>query len=454
MSAIMNAEPEARACSQEQSDLQEPDPQEPDLQTTSSRKRPIDSDNDDEPVAKRAQLTRENLALFDKMVKKKQGDGIPNPTQELTTTKSTTTRSTALISTTSPGFALRACDNGILDYIHSKPPMNLAEIRKRYAKSNNTAPPSEAEYRFYALKVPKAVNEMTMLVRVNGRVVTEYLDDWYDQAFNQQFTGFPQDVGFNNGLSPPQPDFIEGLELQAFRPFPVHRHISGAVLYKDNTTSITLPHIAGEWKGKGKDMEEARLQSAYDGAAMVYARNQALAYMGKSDPPGHSEITTFTTDGTNLNMFAHYAAPSEEDSSTLEYHQFEYASVNIKNSYQGHKDGRRGLRNVQDYARDQSYALKDQLKEHWKEQRRRVHQQPASDSEPDEEPGPNEDEDDMDSYEPPPAASSNPRKPPRSLAPSRKRMASNSPRSLTTSTTKTHSTHKRKVSGPTISRTT
>lgn len=28
---------------------------------------------------------------------------------------------------------------------------------------------------------------------------------------------------------------------------------------------------------------------------------------------------TFTTDGTNLNFFAHYAAPSEDDG-TLQYH--------------------------------------------------------------------------------------------------------------------------------------
>lgn len=97
---------------------------------------------------------------------------------------------------------------------------------------------------------------------------------------------------------------------------------------------------------------------------MVYARNQALAYMEKSDSSGHSEIMTFTTDGTNLSMYAHYATPAEGDKSTMEYHQFQYASTNIKDSYQGHRDGRRGLRNIQDHAKKQSYDLKDQLNEH------------------------------------------------------------------------------------------
>lgn len=138
-----------------------------------------------------------------------------------------------------------------------------------------------------------------------------------------------------------------------------------AVLYKDNPGSLTLPHLAGEWKGPDGNMKEATLQSGYGGAALVFARNQALSLVGKPDPPGHAEITTFTTDGTNLNFYAHYATPS--DDGALRYHQYQYASANVKDSYQGHKDGRKGLRNVQDRAKKQSYDLKDQLKEHWKQ---------------------------------------------------------------------------------------
>ncbi|PNY25066.1 Uncharacterized protein TCAP_04995 [Tolypocladium capitatum] len=114
-------------------------------------------------------------------------------------------------------------------------------------------------------------------------------------------------------------------------------------------------------------MTEARLQSAYDGAALVYARNQALSYLGKSDPPGHAEITTFTTDGTNLNLYAHYAARS--DDGTFEYHQYPIASASLLKYRQEHNEGRRGLRNEQDHVRKQSCDLRDQLKEHWKQRR-------------------------------------------------------------------------------------
>lgn len=217
-----------------------------------------------------------------------------------------------------------------------------------------------------------------MVFEVGGKLLKEY-PKGYKRSFNRSCTNPPNQAGYNSGLSAPQPDFVEGLEMEAYLPFPIDEHVDGAALYKDDPFSVTLPHLAGEWKGPDGHMREAELQSAYDGAAMVHARNNALAYMGDSDPPGDAAIRTFTTDGTNLNTYAHYAIPSEEDDDTLEYHQYKYASTNIKDSYQGHRHGRKGLRNAHDYAKDQSYALQDQLKEHWK-QRSTFH--PIAEEEP------------------------------------------------------------------------
>ncbi|POR32988.1 Uncharacterized protein TPAR_06803 [Tolypocladium paradoxum] len=330
---------------------------------TPLQKRQVEVDSDDkEHQPKRARLTRKNLALFNEMGKKKgnnkaSASAPPNSAVESSTTKTT--------STTTSGFAIQARDNGILDTRSSKPPENLEDIRKRLARSRATASPPESRFQHYVNRVEGACNEATMVVEVSEHMLKQYDDKRYKRAFNQAFTGFPKDVGFNNGLSAPQPDFIEGLEMEEYRPFPVDKQIGGAVLYKDDPYSMTLPHLVGEWKGRGKDMEEARLQSAYDGAALVYARNQALSYIGKPDPPGRAEVTTFTTDGTNLNMFAHYATPSEDG--VLEYHQYPVTSANVKKSYQEFKDGRRELRNEQDHARKKSYALRDQLKEHWKQ---------------------------------------------------------------------------------------
>ncbi|KAH6650465.1 hypothetical protein F5144DRAFT_617330 [Chaetomium tenue] len=229
---------------------------------------------------------------------------------------------------------------------------NLAEFNKMSKKNSDTK------------RVGKANNEATVVIETSWRLLKEYDDD--DDGHDQGCTGLPEDLGLNCGLSTLQPDFVEGLEKEEFRPFPVDEYVPGAALHQDDPHSITLPHIAGEWAG---DMREATVQSAYSGAAMVYARSQALAYMGEQDPPGHASVTTFATDGTNLNIYAHYATPVEGDESRLEYHQYLISSTNLKSTYQGYKDGWRSLRNAQDYAKGQSEQLRDRLKEYWKQNR-------------------------------------------------------------------------------------
>ncbi|EFY87835.1 hypothetical protein MAC_06083 [Metarhizium acridum CQMa 102] len=334
---------------------------------TESWKRQVGSDGDgdgDEHQPKRAPLTQKNLARFNKMGRKKGISKVSAPAPPESTTESTTTKTT---STTSSGFAIQAYKNGILEPRYSQPPTNLKKIQDQHARSRATASPTESVYEDYVDRVGGAVNEATMVFEVGGQLLKKYPKGYkgYKRALKQAFTGLPKDIGFNNGLSAPQPDFIEGLEMQEYEPFPVNEHVSGAVLYKDDPGSLTLPHLAGEWKGRGKDMEEARMQSAFNGAALVFARNQALSYIKKPDPLGHAAVTTFATDGTNINFYAHYAAPSNDG--RVKYHQYHYASANLKDSHQGHKDGRRGLRNGQDHAREQSYTLRDQLKEHWKQ---------------------------------------------------------------------------------------
>ncbi|KFX94206.1 hypothetical protein O988_06419 [Pseudogymnoascus sp. VKM F-3808] len=91
-----------------------------------------------------------------------------------------------------------------------------------------------------------------------------------------------------------------------------------AQLTRRNLALFNKMETAGEYKGPGGSMEKARLQCAYDGAALVYARNKALELTGKPDPLGHAKITTFATDGKNIDFFAHYA--SLGDDGKLKYH--------------------------------------------------------------------------------------------------------------------------------------
>lgn len=130
---------------------------------------------------------------------------------------------------------------------------------------------------------------------------------------------------------------------------------------------MNLPHLTGEWKGRGKDMEAARTQTAYNGAALVCGRNRALAYMDTADQPRHAAVTSFTMDGTHINFFAHYAVAPEEEEGKTRYHQYLLAATKLFNSFDDFKRGLMQLRNLQENAKDESYALRDRLVEHWKQ---------------------------------------------------------------------------------------
>ncbi|KAK3691994.1 hypothetical protein B0T22DRAFT_474971 [Podospora appendiculata] len=292
------------------------------------------------PPAKRARLTRENIRLLDKMTRSR---APPVSTGDAESRSKT-------ISTTSSDFAAQAAKNGILDPISSKAHKNLRDSIARLNQSRETASPPESVYEDYLDTVGSVPNESYMLIEMTP-LLKGYKDRGYRRAFNQPFTAYPKDVGFNNGLSAPQPDFVQGLRQREFRPFPIADELDSAVLFEDNRHSLALPHIAGEWKNRGKNMEGAALQSAYDGAALVHSRNEALAYMGEPDPPSHAAVTTFTTDGTSLNFFGQFAAASEDQ---LEYQQYPISTINLKSSYEDFKKGRKQLRNAQDYAQEQS----------------------------------------------------------------------------------------------------
>ncbi|CAK7226218.1 hypothetical protein SCUCBS95973_006125 [Sporothrix curviconia] len=130
-------------------------------------------------------------------------------------------KSTRTTSTTTSGFIVKARKNGILIPTYSKPPMNLDDLRKQQAKSRGTASPPESAYENYVNQVDRAGNEATLVAVASNKLLKEYTDKGYNSTYDRAFTNLPKNIGFNNGLSAPQPDFIEGLELEEYYPFPV-----------------------------------------------------------------------------------------------------------------------------------------------------------------------------------------------------------------------------------------
>ncbi|KAI1124924.1 hypothetical protein F5Y10DRAFT_20074 [Nemania abortiva] len=315
---------------------------------------------------KRVRLTRENLAHFNTMAGTKAKDAGGSRTEGTATTKTSSTAS---------GFAMRIQENGVLLHRRSERPTNFHDIHAKLSRPCTPAPPTELEFKQYKRRVGRAPNESTVLSTTHWMLLKQYdleeednndVDDDIDNEpyvsfMCQKFSNFPENVGFNNNCSAPQPDFVEGLVREKFEPFPIQA-VSGAFLYHDKPCTIALPHIAGEWKACEKGTEKASTQCAYDGAALVYARTQALNYLGEKDPPGEARVLTFATDGITIHIFAHYAV--HDANGTLQYHQVRVGTRILITSYDDFKAGRQMLRNAQEFAKEQSEILRDKLVKH------------------------------------------------------------------------------------------
>ncbi|KAI1491269.1 hypothetical protein F5X96DRAFT_632272 [Biscogniauxia mediterranea] len=266
-------------------------------------------------------------------------------------------------------FATRLERNGILDLAHSKPPQNLEGLRACLTDTNTASFPPEPTYEDYIDIVGAAVNRETLIAEMLP-LFTRHPQKHRRRALNEPFKGLPINAGFNCDLPKPQPHYVEALHVQDYRPFPLDEHIECAILVPHKHRpdhSLALPHLAGEWASPGESMGEARLRSAYHGAALVYARNQALAYMGSPDPPRHAEVITFITDGTTLVFFAHYArAPPDRYGIALEYHQYPVATVSLTSSRTEFEGGRVVIEHIQEGAYRRSCELRDRLLEHWR----------------------------------------------------------------------------------------
>jgi hypothetical protein len=314
---------------------------------------------------KRARLTEENLRIFEKIGRgKEKGPKLEAPRSKKPSRSELNSSSFGTKSksstTTDPSFPRVAFENGILDPDHSTPHTNLGYHQDQLDRTRDTASPSESEYEDIAHRIRKAPNEITMVLVTS--ILFKGYGRGYSRVYNQAFSDFPKNVGFNDGLSAAQPDMVEGFEMTVFDPFPIRQELGGAAVPTAERDPPALPHLAGEWKGHGKDMILAENQAAYDSACMVHGRNAALSLLNRPDPTGHANVHTFTTDGTILNTFAHY---SSEIQGKVKYHQIPTSSSLLISTYEDFKRSRRRLRNLQDEAKQNSEKLRDELKEKW-----------------------------------------------------------------------------------------
>ncbi|KAK0719426.1 hypothetical protein B0H67DRAFT_608332, partial [Lasiosphaeris hirsuta] len=271
------------------------------------------------------QLTRKNVALFNTL----NGDAEDSNYDSAYLFEEDDDGDTMKkISTTNSSFEQRAYENGILDPVASHPPQDLDNIQYCLTQRRTSTQPSEGAHQRYCNKVFKSDNEAEVSSLIQSKIIKEYNDMQYGKAVSRAITRIPSQ-DFNNGLSNPLPDILEGLDT-AVLPNGLH---DDHALHKTN--SLSLCHFAAEIKRTDGNLHQATVQAAHDGAVLVNARERALS-QARANLSNHvaidkaaEEAAVFTcvTDGTVAEVYTH-------NSKGGQYHQNLVAHFARSKSYE------------------------------------------------------------------------------------------------------------------------
>ena len=265
-------------------------------------------------------------------------------------------------------------ENGILDRFDSIDPVNFDKVRARLEQSRNSPDPGLQELKDFRKRIQLSQNKqgvaqavMPLLCRRTG--------EGYTQIYDQKFTMFPSNVGFNDGLSPAKPDFIEAYVANAFKPYPLIRRLGGSAVPVPGGRPIALAHIAGDFKRLSGDMECAMCQAAYDAATLIYGRNQACLAMGKHDEAKVACVGTFVSNGDQVHISVHYA--TNHTLGKTVYHHCPIFSDNFLLNHESSTLTRKHLRNLQEWAMENATSLKTDLIAHYEASQARTRESPV-----------------------------------------------------------------------------
>lgn len=265
-------------------------------------------------------------------------------------------------------FENRIVKNGVLDAAKSgKQQVADADVKMRLLASRDSPSPIQSQYDKFADRIVTSSNKRGIIAVYSKYIFQDaeevHFDMGYRRKEDKMWTEFPKDVGFNNGVPAPKPDIIEGLSRKFFPP--TIEHVEASKIVFDEPSYVALPHLAVEYKAREGSLYEAKVKAGYDGAAMVYGRNEALKFIEKADPPRQPAVLTATATGQEWNVYAHYAHPNDA-TGREEYYQCRMAGGSMENLDE-YKHGRKVLRNMQDFAREQVLDLRDRLQKDYEE---------------------------------------------------------------------------------------
>lgn len=265
--------------------------------------------------AARAPLTKANLRRLEKMTNtgSKSGESVYSSKAE-ETTKKTPSEGVDSYFTIDSEFEKTFRANGGLTIFESEqlPPCNEAEIKAYMDQPRRSPSPTSSDYQFFLRGRSRNSSDRDIQNRTRRQVLRDVdMDDKllnidYGANLLQQWVAFPKNVGFNNSLPAPKPDWIEGYAQRSF-PASIRQMGGAATLIHSQPTFIGLPHFAAEVKAYGDNKRKAEVLAGYDGAHMAFARNKALEFIEDKDPPRRASPVTVATDAHFWVVYSHYA---------------------------------------------------------------------------------------------------------------------------------------------------
>ena len=294
-------------------------------------------------------LTKTNLSLHDSVEMERRG---PRPSQSPSPSGCDTT----LIPTTDPRFPRLALENGILPYNPSTPPRNFEDIKAFLEQDRKSPGPGQTEFTTYQQQVATAPGEAGVKSALQDNVLQRRKYGVDKIEHDQQFSRFPSNVGFNNGLSAATPDWVEGYFKNYIDQTPTFQSLGDSAVPTAVTFPIVLAHLVGEFKKLGGNLATGSQQAAYAAACLVHGRDLASLSMQKGIEPGMAYVGSFVSDGHYLRISVHYTT-EDPISQATQYRQYVVFDANVQQDYEHFELGYRMLRNLQDWTQQNAGML-------------------------------------------------------------------------------------------------
>ncbi len=270
---------------------------------------------------------------------------------------------TALVPTTDPRFPRLALENGILLHNSSVPPLNLEEIKLFLGQDRKSPDPGQTEFTTYEQQAETAPGEPGVKSALQDNILQRRKYGVYKIEHDQQFSRFPINVGFNNGLSAATPDWVEGYFKKYFDQNSTVELLGDSAVPTAVTFPIALAHLVGEFKKLGGNLATGSQQAAYAATCLVNGRDLARLSMQKSTEPGMAYVGSFVSDGHYLRISVHYTT-EDPISKATQYRQYLVFDANIQQDPEHFKDGRRRLRNLQDWTQQNAEMFMEASEHH------------------------------------------------------------------------------------------